>query len=371
MLKRHLNQLIPILALLAVAACHRGTSGVQGNLIFSDSTQTVPPDYQQDIDQALAVGARMEIDVDLEAEGLQPRRDADIEVASSSNSAVFGVDSYSVGRVVVEGIGEGRAFLDVTTLGGTSDSIGIAVDPIASSEITLLPWPAALPLPQNLWDDGVVLLPDSPSDLFVMHRDAEGNDLTGHGAGTWEITAEVEATVTPKEGSDFATVRSGTLVETYALTTTAGGSFDLETVEESAVARLGIYNFTDGSGPFFDGETMQVDDGSTSLLHLVAYTEDDLYVIGAGTVPLDASIPSEGADVMRITLEPGSEEDADELNRMISNGRAFFAAAEEVGGTDLTVDWAEQTVTIHVLVRFNSNPQEDPEDPEEPEEEDV
>jgi len=39
-------------------------------------------------------------------------------------------------------------------------------------------------LPESLWADGAVMLPDSLVDLFARHWNDEGTMLTGYGAPT-------------------------------------------------------------------------------------------------------------------------------------------------------------------------------------------
>lgn len=331
---------------LTLVACDPGTTGTQGNLQFRDLTETVPPDLTGHVDQPVAVGARLALDVELDND---PGQDADISSAQSDDTAVFDVESYSLGRVVISAAGPGRAFLDVSTSSGISDSIGIGVDEIASSEILLLPWNAWFRLPETLWSNGAVMLPESPVDVFVLHRNDEGTVLTGYGAADWEVSDGATSTVSDTEGSDMATVTSGSDTETFSITTSAGGELNLEVIEETEVAVLSIYNKTDEAGPSDDGETIQLDEGVSYLLHLVAHTTDGEYIIGAGENPLETTIPADDQTVFRIALAPNPSEDSD-LNRILNNGRAFTIEALDAGSGSLTVEWAEQSVTVTIEV---------------------
>ena len=258
------------------------------------------------------------------------------------------METFSVGRVVVAGLSVGRAFLDVATVTGLTDSIGLSVDEIADSEILLLPWTAWLRLPDSLWAEGTVLLPDSPLEVFVRHQNDDGTVLTGYGATAWEISAAAEASITPGEGSDFATVRSGEALEVFTIST-AGEEVELETVEESAVTSLEIYNKTDESGPFADGATMQLQADHSYLLHLAAFTDNSEYVIGSGETPLVAIVPAEHATELEVSLSPTSQDD-EAVNEVLNYGRAFFVDAKLTGTATLTVEWADLSVTITVEI---------------------
>ena len=109
-------------------------------------------------------------------------------------------------------------------------------------------------------------------------------------------------TITPDQGSDFATVRAGDDIESFSLSTSAGGQLDIEIVEESAVEGIGLFNQSDGTGPFFAGETMIVEAGSSFFVHIVAYTADDKYVVGAGADPFTAEVPSGDERFLSISL---------------------------------------------------------------------
>ena len=76
--------------LWALSACDPGTTGTQGNLQFRDLTETVPPYLVGHIDQPVAVGARLTLDIELDND---PGRDADISMAESDDTAVFTVES--------------------------------------------------------------------------------------------------------------------------------------------------------------------------------------------------------------------------------------------------------------------------------------
>lgn len=334
-----------ILSCLLVAACDFGSSGTQGNLQFRDLTSTVPPDLLGRIDAPMAVGARLLIDVELEG-GTQ---DADIASASSDDGSVFEVESFTVGRVVLQANGPGSAFLDVTTQTGVSDAIGIGVDDIADTQILLLPWNAFFKLPEILWPTGAAILQGGSVEVFAEHANAQGTVLTGYGAADWVLSESDAATLTPAESSDFATLRASDVLETLTVSTSAGGQLALDVIEESLVAELSFYNKTAESGPWEEGETMQVAQGS-HLVHIAAYTDDGRYVVGAGSEPIVVTIPSDGQAIAVISIAPNPDDENEELNRVLTNGRAFFVDAKSQGETTMTVEWAGRTTTITIEV---------------------
>jgi len=77
------------------------TGGVSGNLQFRDLTQSVPVDIAGHVDQPMAVGGLLALEVE---EGT-PGQDADLVAASSSDPGVFVVESFSLGRAMVRGVG--------------------------------------------------------------------------------------------------------------------------------------------------------------------------------------------------------------------------------------------------------------------------
>ncbi len=334
-----------VIVSLSLSGCEFGSTGSQGNLQFRDLTSTVPPDLTGHIDQPIALGARLTLSIKVESDNT----DADVVSALSNDSAVFDIDSSSLGRVVVEATGAGSALLQVETGGGLTDSIALSVSEIANTEVLLLPWSAWLALPDSLWADGAVMLPESSVDLFALHTNADDTILTGFGAADWELTEGVAATLTPEESSDFVTLRSAEAGETFSVTTSLGGEFALDTVEETTVTTLSIYNQTDSVGPVAEGETLELTSGHSVLLHVAAFTAEGAYVIGAGSETFETSIADEDSAVLRVSLSPTTQEEED-FNRILANGRAFFVEPLAVGSAQLTIDWAGQTLVLDVDV---------------------
>lgn len=362
---KYLSLLFVILS-LAVSGCEFGSTGSQGNLQFRDLTSTVPPDLTGHIDQPIAVGARLTLSIKIESDNT----DADISSATSDDSGVFVVESSTLGRAVVEATGAGSALLEVATSSGLTDSIALSVSEIANTEVLLLPWSAWLALPDSLWADGAVMLPDSSVDLFALHTNGDDTILTGFGAAEWELTDGVAATITPEESSDYLTLRSAEAGETFSVTTSLGGEFAFETVEETTVASLSIYNQTDEVGPVAEGETLELVAGRSVLLHVAAFTADGDYVIGAGSETFETSISDEDSAVLRVSLSPTTQEEQD-VNRVLANGRAFFVEPLIEGTADLTIDWAGQSLTLDVEVApaETDSDESDPDADEDPESE--
>jgi hypothetical protein len=329
---------------LTLVACEVGTGGVSGNLVFRDRTESVPVDLTGRVDRPLAVGATLALQVGEGTSG----RDADLVAASSSSPNVARIESFSLGRLVVRGVAPGQSLLHVTTRGGVEDSLPLSVAAIARTEILLLPWDPLLQLPSSLWSEGAVVLPDTRVDVFARHRDAPGTILTGHGAATWSLTDGVDVTLTPREGTDFATLRTGASLDRYTLSTSAGAELALETVAESAVARLALLVHGHDSPPVEGGATLQLEGGVTHLFHVAAFTQDGRYVLGAGAEAITVEVPEAETEVFRVTDAPSGS--GAELDRALTNGRAFLARLGRPGTAEVTVRWAGLSATISVQV---------------------
>ncbi len=340
--------LLALVAVMLVTACDFGSSGGSGNFRFFDRTPDLEVDLDNEIDRALVAGGRMRVAIESNGE------DAQLAEATSSDEAIFKVTAVNDGVVVIDGVAPGTATLEVLDSSGVSDFIDIEVQEAAEVEVTLLPWTPLLALPDHvLGQGGMALLPDSPLEVFASYRDASGQRLTGFSAHDWSLSANTEATISPQDSSDFATLRSGLAPEAFSLTRDEV-TIDFQTVTEADVATVQLYGHTDDVGPSPADAALELEAGQTHLMHLAAYLEDGTYVVGAGTEPLEIVAGEDAAGVLEIGATPananGEEEGDDDLARILANGRAFTLQPLNTGEATINVTWLGQTTTFTINV---------------------
>lgn len=339
--------IVGTLIAMMMAACTLGSSGGNGNFSFLDPTPSLELDINDKVDRPLAAGALLKLEIRDGGELVA------IDNAATNDSAVLEVVDTGDGVVVVRGVGAGRTELTVTDLSGREDFITLNVAEPTNTEIVVLPWDRLLPLPDRLFTDGIALLPDSPLEVFALYTDSDGDALTGFGVHDWSLSDGTEATVSPKDSSDFATLRSGVAPQTYTLSRGDAASIDLETITEDQIERLEIYSHTDDAGPVAPGTALEIEAGRFHIMHVAAYLTDGRYIVGGGSTPLDVTAAEDAVGVLEIQETPATlaaNPDDEDLARILANGRAFTLNTQNTGSTTVTVDWLGKTTTFDITV---------------------
>lgn len=327
------------LAVLALTACELGSLGKTGAFTFRDKTPA-PSTTRAEL-RPLALGARMRLEIS--------GSDRLVSVKSSDEDTLEIID-FGDDFVEVRGGAPGVATIEVEDLAGERDEIDLSVAEIQRGEVKILPWDHRFALPEDLWENGAVLLPGAPVRVFVELRNAQGELLTGSGAAEWQITTGNPAMLSAEQG-DFATLRAMTDV-TGAVDVRYGewATARLEVIEPEAITTIGLFSQTQDAGANA-GESLTLDASKSHLMHVSAFTEDGRYVIGSG----GSSVDPEAADAapFSVTLDASmaAGEDSEDLTRILTNGRAFYLRTDAVGQDMLTVSWLDRSYDFEIRVR--------------------
>ena len=327
------------LAILALSACELGALGKTGQFTFRDNTPT-PSANRKEL-RPLALGARLRLEIS--------GADRLIQVKSSDEDILEILD-FGDNFVEVRGGTPGIATVEVEDLAGNEDAIDVEVDDIYSGSVKLLPWDPVFSLPEELWREGAVLLPGAPVRVFVELRNADGQILTGSGAANWQVTQGNPATVSVESG-DYATLRAmpdvtGAVDVRYGEWATAR----LEVVQPEAITQVGLYSQSQDTGANA-GESLTLDANASHLMHVTAFTADGRYVIGAGTEPVDPDADAAAPFAVTLDAAAATEEESQELARILANGRAFYLKTHTLGQDALTVHWMGNAYDFEILVR--------------------
>lgn len=324
-----LPRLGAIAVLSAVAAmasgCTEGSTGAEGFLVFYDQTRDLNDvlNLNQTLNRAIAQGATLNVAV-RDDDG----RPADITDAQSSDGSVLAVSSFQTNEILVDAIEPGSAELSVTASQG-SDRIALSVAAIASSELVVLPWGESTLLPESVYEGGVAMTPGTNTSLFLQHRNAGGDELTGYGART--LSASEGATLTPTPFTDFYTLRAPDETGTIALLTD-GIDESIEVVALSDITSLTLNDI--GQNGREMSSSFQVTTGSATYA-VGAYTEDGAYVIAPFDETFELAIEADSTDLMSMV------ELSDQGNELLADGRAIFLSFDQPGTAQFTLRWLD------------------------------
>jgi hypothetical protein len=335
----HARLVIVGIAVLALTACELGALGKTGKFNFRDKTPS--PSTSRSELRPLALGARMRLEIS--------GADRVVEVKSSDEDILEILD-FGDDFVEVRGGRPGVAVIEVRDFAENEDAIDVEVAEIHSGAVKLLPWDPVFSLPEDLWTDGAVLLPGAPVRVFVELRSADGELLTGSGAAQWQITQGNPAMVSAEQG-DFATLKAMTDV-TGAVDIRYGewASVRLEVVQPEAIAQVGLYSQSQDVGANA-GESLTLDSNMSHLMHVTAFTEDGRYVIGSGSDAVDPSADAAAPFTITLDAAAATDEDSQDLARILGNGRAFYLKTQGLGQDALTVSWQGQQYDFEIVVR--------------------
>ena len=248
----------------------------------------------------------------------------------------------------------GTAAIVVEDLDGNIGRLEVTVAPIADTIIHVLPWSVHFPLDDNLLAGGVAMLPEAPVEIFVEHFDSEGRLLAGFGASPLTLEESMDSRLTPREGTDFATLRSGATIESLFLSS-GTETQKIDIVDHAEVSRLALYEaLKEDHQTVESNQPLRPEAGSDSFMHLAAFVSDGRYAIGDGPTISTVSVAPGGEDVLEVGFAPQNQED-DEAQRILSNARLFTLQTKEPGTAQMTIQWGDQTETFTVEVTERSN----------------
>jgi hypothetical protein len=321
------------------SACTEGSTGAEGFLVFYDQTRDLNDflNLDQELDRAIAQGATLNVAV-----RDSDRRPADISEAESSDESVLAVSSVQTNEILVEAIAPGSAELQVSA-SGVSDRIALSVAAIASSELVVLPWGESTLLPESVYEGGVAMTPGTNTSLFLQHRNAGGDELTGYGART--LSTSEGSTLTPTASSDFYTLRAPDETGTIELTT-EGIDESIEVVELSAITSLTLDDL--GQNGREMSSSFQVTTGSYTYA-VGAYTDDGRYVIAPFDETFELAIEADSTELMSMV------ELSDDGNQLLADGRAIFLSYDQPGTAQFTLRWLDFELPFTVEIVPDTN----------------
>ena len=273
--------------------------------------------------------------------------------AISTDPTVFKVTIDEEKTLRVTGVGEGTATLVIGTSDGRDGAQTIEVAEAADTIVRFFPWDPLFALPDALFDEGLVVLPNSPVTVFAQNFDAQGRELGGFGSSQWSVQEGELGTVTPGEG-DFATLRSLSQVGTMTLGY-GGREVAVEIVPEDAIATVSFIDVLNQTPIEVEaGQRFEMYKNQISIVHVVARTEDGRYAVGAGSQPISIDL-GEGADLFDLLFAPNHAQDLvddedEDAERILSNSRAFSFAAQQTGQATLSLSWLGRVETLEIVV---------------------
>ena len=338
---------LPALA-AALAAFTAGCTelGIDGELAFADTTTGA---VRLD-ERALAVGADMVVQVFCSKCAGTPSLQA-----SSLNEDVLQIVGVAGDTVRVRGLRAGTAMLRVTA-DQYSDAIPIDVAAPATATVRMLPWSELAALPPELWEGGFAMLPDTSIEVRAFPRtaaagDTEGERLTGFGAVSWSISdAAGRLEIDSERRADIVRVfADGEAGSAFVVEPSVGPEKPIAIVGEDEIAELKLYVARDTDFLLGEGDVLELSAGSGAILHLVALTDDGVYIHGAGSSFATFTLSEGLAPVVRDDLAQLAEgEDEDDLRRTFARGYLWTADAPATGTAQF--EWLGKTLNVAVQV---------------------
>jgi len=314
--------------LLSLAGCEiAGTGGEAGEFTFHDQTP-VPGEIlqtDQQLDRALAAGARLELGVRADGAAVQPRE------AVSSDPDVVKVEKLLPDGVLLLGGRPGQARLVVRD-GRTEDSILLRVSEVGQALVHLYPVGELAADVSALDVSDAVLLPGARIWGFVEHRAPDGSELTGYGASP--CSADASATVRPdSDGDGFTLDAPATAPEgDAAVQLTCGPTqVTLPLAGPEVATRLEAYDyFGETFGPLLSAEP-----GADRYVVVLARDAEGRIVQGSAGEPVEVTL----ADAVKPYVQVVEPPDSPELLTLLEGSRTVILRFSEAGTYDLTVGW--------------------------------
>ncbi len=342
-----------LVVVVAAASLFAGceTAGVHGNLTFGDLTAR----HDIDIDNPLATGAEMVIRVSCSRLGdlhLLRRRSCDegepVTAAESLDPDNLEVLSFSGNEVRVRALAAGTGGLHAE-MGGLTDMIALVIEDMDHAEVAPAAFSRFADFPLvTLAPTGFAVLDDSVLEVFTRMETADGSKMTGFDLVEWTIAPEGIAELDELQDvyGDIRVLRP--LVDSGDATISAGGAnWDFSVVTIAEVADLRVFD----AGPealYTAGETVTLSEDDGLVMHLAAYTADGRYVYGQGAPDLQVTVADTAvADVVELDADGASE-----FDEFISGrSRGWLLVGRVAGTTEMTVAWADLSVTVTLEVQ--------------------
>ncbi|HAN30373.1 MAG TPA: hypothetical protein DCQ06_02135, partial [Myxococcales bacterium] len=179
---------------LWLSGCQLGTAGDSGELRFRDLTRYRSQQLFTDakLDRPLALGAKMTIEVSA-AFGAP----VSIKQLTVKPQGLLSV-SVTNSRVEIKAQALGTANLKLVTSDGTEDSVSLEVVKPTSWSLIPSPWIALMPLPAEMWKQGLKLMMKSRMTVYGEALGNTGQRLMGHGASQFELPAGAASSLSVK-----------------------------------------------------------------------------------------------------------------------------------------------------------------------------
>ncbi len=340
---------VALLTASILGGCDASYTGEEGNFTFVDRTQ-YPDDalfVANTMDSAIAEGAEIEILVNntsfVGGEIQLTSEDPSILELVKGEGSVFHFRAQNPGTTVLRGQNEA----------GETDSLTVRVAPIASSRILFFPWEPVVALPENLWESGLAIFPDTNLTIGVVHQEENGAQLAGHHAlpFTWESTSETPGTVEEKENSVLGVYRStGEVGAVEEIVVGEASSHAVEVVSAEGVDVLEIFLHTGNPGEgvlLEDGGEVELPAGDHQVAHLVLRTADGRYVAGEGPYAFDLS--AQGPDGQDTVATTGFNSSESGLEGILAAGRGKVVSLSS-GEFVFQATWGELQTTVSFRV---------------------
>ncbi len=312
---------IAIFALLVVVVAGCQSEDVGEALSFNHGVDRIQNGYA--LDQVLAERAYLEIEVCCgEILSVKPVSPEIVDIVSTGETS-FQLQGRRAGTATIK--------VETTTGEGT---INVEVGAIAKADFKVQPWAEEFALPDELFDNGVAMLPNSPVRLKTTLYDSDDRPLIGDGLPEATLADNSRATLQAHGGGEY-TFRSEEalgLQEIYF----AGASLSLEVIEPERVAELALYD-VQNQVEYGLQDPVEMRTGEASLLHVILRDDTQRYVVGAGSPPLVVGA-SEGDFATLLTGT--TEADDDDFKRALTRARAIIAIPAFEGEASMAVSVA-------------------------------
>ncbi len=299
--------------LAAVApACETTLSGEEGNFTFSYAADDDP----LDTGKPLAAGAKLQLRVAQAG----TNRTVEVTQATSDDASVMKVHSFSGNRVIVQGVADGGARLDVrgNVSNGTEQADHITLQVREAKKLVL----------SHACATGETAAYPVDVDAAVVYelQLASGQPVVGY--GYWPVT------LAPEDGLALDQTSTSQQFMVFRTGTTPGDVTMTSTIDDAALTlRLVELSAIDGAA-FHRISTRQVKVDGTSVVNVVP-TVGDLAVCGALTQVAVTNDSPEVCDVTPTGTAPESEDTP-------TNSFGWVTVkGKEVGTCAFTISWPD------------------------------
>ena len=231
---------LALVGLYLAIGCTSTTTGNEGNLDFSYTAD----DDIRNFNKPIAVGAKLELRV----HETGTRLEVDVEDATSDDNDTLAVETFARNRIILEGVGEGPALIEVTAKVPGGEVLTDSVNMLAAR-------PDILELRHSCTGDAgpaKYLVGTDGALISYDFKKSNGQDVIGYGYFPFEVSGDAELTLnqTSTDQANFhfdigtmpgtATIASTLDESTIDLDIVLPGDIDGIEGNPSAVLRLSV-----------------------------------------------------------------------------------------------------------------------------------